>query len=108
MQSEQLFEVALGVGTPWYVREAKFDADAGTLTIRVDVRPGSRFNHPEVDGEHPVHDTQVKRYRHLNFFQHECVLEVRAPRVKLPDGSVRLIEPPWPVVGQAQGVHAAV
>ena len=95
MHSEQLFEVALGVGTPWYVREAKFDPDAGTLTIRVDFRPGSRFNHPEVDGEHPVHDTQVKRYRHLNFFQHECFLEVRVPRVKLPDGSVRLIEPPW-------------
>jgi hypothetical protein len=42
-----------------------------------------------------VHDTQSKRYRHLNFFQHECFLEVRVPRVKLPDGSVRLIEPVW-------------
>lgn len=46
-------------------------------------------------GEHPVHDTQTKRYRHLNFFQHECILDVRVPRVKLPDGAVRLIEPPW-------------
>ncbi len=95
MQSEQLFEVALGVSTPWYVREAKFDLEARTLTIRVDFRPGSRFTHPEVGGEHPVHDTLVKRYRHLNFFQHECFLEVRVPRVKLPDSSVRLIEPPW-------------
>ena len=95
MHSEQLFEAALGVSAPWYVREAKFDPDAGTLAIRVDFRPGSRFNHPEVAGEHPVHDTRVKRYRHLNFFQHECFLEVRVPRVKLPDGSVRLIEPPW-------------
>jgi len=48
-----------------------------------------------VTGEHPVHDTQTKRYRHLNFFEHECFLEVRVPRVKLPDGAVRLIEPPW-------------
>jgi transposase len=61
----------------------------------VDFRSGSRFSHPEVAGEHPVHDTQSKRYRHLNFFQHECFLEVRVPRVKLPDGSVRLIEPVW-------------
>lgn len=95
MQSEQLFEQALGVGSPWYVRETEFDAGARSLTIRVDFRAGSRFSHPEAGGEHPVHDTQTKRYRHLNFFQHECFLEVRVPRVKLPDGSVRLIEPPW-------------
>ncbi|PNR73296.1 transposase family protein, partial [Xanthomonas oryzae] len=42
---------------------------------------------------HPVHDTVVKTYRHLNFFQHECYLKVRTPRVKLGDGSVRLVEP---------------
>jgi len=29
----------------------------------------------------------------LNFFQHECRLQVRTPRVKLPNGSVRLVEP---------------
>jgi transposase len=95
MQSEQLFEAALGVSSPWYVRETVFDAEGKTLTIRVDFRSGSRFPHAEAAGEHPVHDTQTKRYRHLNFFQHECFLEVRVPRVKLPDGSVRLIEPPW-------------
>ena len=95
MQSEQLFEAALGVGEPWYVRESQFDAAARTLTIIVDFRAGSHFGYPEVAGEHPVHDTQSKRYRHLNFFQHECFLEVRVPRIKLPDGSVRLVEPPW-------------
>ena len=95
MQSEQLFEAALGLSTPWYVRETLFDAEGKTLTIRVDFRSGSRFSHPEAAGEHAVHDTQTKRYRHLNFFQHECFLEVRVPRVKLPDGSVRLVEPPW-------------
>jgi len=95
MQSEALFEAALGVSSPWYVRESAFDAGARTLTICVDFRPGSRFAYPGISGEHGVHDTQTKRYRHLNFFQHECFLEVRVPRIKLPDGSVRLIEPPW-------------
>src|SRR5581483_1890856 len=27
--------------------------------------------------------------------QHECCLEVRVPRVKLPEGAVRQVEPPW-------------
>ena len=42
-----------------------------------------------------MHDTVTKQYRHLNFFQYECSLEVRVPRVKLPDGSVRQVSPPW-------------
>ncbi|MEX3605385.1 MAG: helix-turn-helix domain-containing protein [Burkholderia sp.] len=42
-----------------------------------------------------MHDTVVKRYRHLNFFQHDCFLEVRTPRIKLPDGRVALVEPEW-------------
>jgi len=93
--SEKLFEMALGISSPWYVGATRFDAAAKTLTIRVDFSPGSRFSLPGIAGEHPVHDTVAKRYRHLNFFQHECFLEVRVPRVKLPDGSVRQIEPPW-------------
>ncbi len=42
-----------------------------------------------------MHDTVSKRYRHLNFFQHECYLQVRVPRVKLPGGAVRQVEPSW-------------
>jgi len=93
--TEKLFETALGISAPWSVVGTDFNAPARTLTIRVDFAPGSRFAVPGVDGEHPVHDTVAKRYRHLNFFQHECFLEVRVPRVRLPDGAVRQIEPPW-------------
>lgn len=93
--TEKLFETALGIGAPWYVAGADFNAQARTLTIRVNFAAGSRFAVPGIAGEHPVHDTVAKRYRHLNFFQHECFLEVRVPRVRLPDGAVRQIEPPW-------------
>lgn len=95
MATERLFEAALGVESPWFVKEVSFDAKAKMLTIGVDFRVGSRFPFAGSDGEHPVHDTTTKRYRHLNFFQHECFLEVRVPRVRLADGSVRLVEPPW-------------
>ena len=93
--SEKLLETALGISAPWFVAGTDFNAGARTLMIRVDFAPGSRFAIAGVDGEHPVHDTVSKRYRHLNFFQHECFLEVRVPRVRLPDGAVRQIEPPW-------------
>ena len=42
-----------------------------------------------------VYDTKMKKYRHMNFFEHECHLHVRVPRIKRDDGKVRLILPPW-------------
>ena len=101
MAETKLFEVALGIEAPWFVRDVAFDAKARTLTISVDFKPGTRFGVPGVPGEHPVYDTTVKRYRHLNFFQHECFLEVRVPRVTLPDGNVRQVEPAF--VGRLAG-----
>jgi transposase len=93
--SNDLFAAALGVASPWHVRNVAFDGDKRLLTISIDFARGSRFPHPSVEGQHPVHDTQIKRYRHLNFFQHECYLEVRTPRITLPDGRVVLAEPDW-------------
>jgi transposase len=93
--SAKLFEVALGIAEPWFVRGVDFDAEKKTLTIGVDFIAGSRFAVPGVEGNHPAHDTVTKRYRHLNFFQHECHLEVRIPRVRLPDGGIRQVEPDW-------------
>jgi transposase len=91
----QLFEAALGIAKPWYVAGVAFDAAQKTLTISVDFVVGTRFPAPGVAGAHPVHDTRLKHLRHLNFFQHECFLAVRTPRVTLPDGRVVLIEPDW-------------
>ena len=94
--SAKLFESALGIADPWFIESVKFDEAAKTLTILIDFKAGSRFEVSGFDGVHGVHgahDTVTKTYRHLNFFQHECHLQVRTPRVKLPNGSARLVEP---------------
>lgn len=102
MAEGKLFEAALGVEAPWYVSGTEFDGGRRQLTIKIDFVAGSRFAHPDAPGAHPVHDTQTKRYRHLNFFQHDCFLEVRVPRLKLPDGRVALIQPDW--AGKLSGI----
>ena len=89
----KLFESALGIAAPWSVVAVEFDEAAKVLTVLIDFEPGSRFAIGGHEGVHPVHDTVTKAYRHLNFFQHECRLQVRTPRVKLPNGSLRLVEP---------------
>lgn len=92
---DKLFEAALGITAPWFVSGVRFDETSKVLTVGIDFATGSRFGVEAVAGQHPVHDTVTKTYRHLNFFQHECVLQVRTPRVKLSDGSVRLVQPPF-------------
>jgi transposase len=89
----KVFEAALGIADPWSVASVDFDEAAKVLTVRIDFESGSRFAISGHEGVHPVHDTIVKTYRHMNFFQHECHLQVRTPRVKLPNRSVRLVEP---------------
>jgi transposase len=95
MVTEKIFESALGISTPWHIAGMNFEPSQKKLRIRVDFEVGTHFAVPGQAGDHPVHDTVTKTYRHLNFFQHECELEVRVPRVKLPDGSVRQVTPPW-------------
>lgn len=95
MVTDKIFEAALGISSPWFIAGMNFEPSQRKLNIRIDFEVGSRFAVPGQAGEHPVHDTVTKTYRHLNFFQHECLLEVRVPRVKLPDGSVRQVSPPW-------------
>ena len=92
---DRLFEAALGIARPWYVAGVEFDEAAKVLSVRIDFESGTRFAADGAAGVHPVHDTVTKTYRHLNFFQHECHLLVRTPRVKLPSGSVQLIKPPF-------------
>jgi hypothetical protein len=90
-----LFEAALDVKPPWSVAEVRFDEANKVLTVGIDFSADSRFAVEGSVGEHPVHDAATKTYRHLNFFQHECVLHVRTPRVRLPDGRVALVKPPF-------------
>jgi transposase len=93
LMTAKLFEAALGIADPWLVGAVEFDEKAKTLTVLIDFKAGSHFAVSGYAGTHPVHDTVTKTYRHLNFFEHECHLQVRTPRVKLANGSVRLVEP---------------
>jgi transposase len=96
MKDTQLFTLALGLeGTPWFVREITFDAEQRRLDLHLDFIPGTRFTHPISGQPAPVHDTVQKHWRHMNFFQFECYLQARVPRVQDPEHGVRLIPVPW-------------
>jgi len=92
---EKIFEKALGVESPWFIEATTFEADKKRLDIRIDFKKGWRFPLSEGGVDYPVHDTEEKTWRHLNFFQHECYLHVRVPRVRTDDGRTITVLPPW-------------
>ena len=100
MNSEYLFKIALGLQTPWEIREIKFDKmTAGKeLHITIDFKRGERFS-DETGTLCEVHDTVQKTWRHLNFFEHACYLHCRVPRIKTSAGKVKLLEVPWSRAG---------
>ena len=42
-----------------------------------------------------MHDTEEKRWRHLDFFEEQAYLTARVPRVRCPEHKVWQVEVPW-------------
>jgi len=64
------------------------------LDIYIDFETGTHFSVDDSKVKYPVHDTEQKTWRHLNFFQHECYLHCRTPRVNTGSG-FKKVSPPW-------------
>lgn len=96
---KELFQTALGIIYPWYIESLNFDTEKSRLDIYINFRRGATFRDNEENDpsgkEYKAYDTVQKEWRHMNFFQHECYLHARVPRIKRDDKKVRLIPPPW-------------
>jgi len=93
---DDLFQAALGLAEPWQVMRTEFDATARRLDLCLDFPRGARFPCPEGDQPAcPVHDTEPKTWRHLDFFQHQAYLHARVPRVICPTHGTRQVTLPW-------------
>jgi len=96
MKNIQVFEIALGLGKPWYIESINLDADRNRLDIRVNFTRGAKFSCPSCGTENQcVHDTMEKTWRHLDFFQFETYVTARVPRVKCRTCGVHQVRAPW-------------
>lgn len=96
MDSAALFTQALNLRDPWFVESCDLDSENGRLTLRLGWQPGAKFPARDGDGSlHPVHDSEEREWRHLNFFQYETYLVARLPRVRDAEGRVVTAEVPW-------------
>lgn len=91
-----LFQQALHISDPWFIKAINFDNEAKCLDIQIDFKRGAKFSPlDEPEQSYTAYDSVGKTWRHLNFFEYECHLHARVPRVKNADGKVKLISPPW-------------
>jgi len=95
----ELFQQALHINAPWLIKSVDFNADKKRLDIYIDFKKGSTFVDPDATSDaakmYKAYDTVQKTWQHLNFFEYECHLHARVPRIKRDDGKVRLIPTPW-------------
>ena len=93
-----LFKTALGLGEPWRVTRSDFDVAQGRLDLYLDFPRGARFGCAVAgcdQGSCPVHDTEDKTWRHMDFFQYKAFLHARVPRTRCPEHGVHLVEVVW-------------
>lgn len=93
MNSLEIFQLALQLPKPWKVLGVRFEELSDSkrqLHIEIGFDRGFVF-----EQDHKMHDTVDRVWRHLNFFQHECFLHCKVPRIKSKDGKVKNVEVPW-------------
>lgn len=98
MDQNTLFSLALGLGSPWKVVRSGLE-DGGSqskfLYVDIEVEPGAQMPCPACGRLCPLYDHAVKRWRHLNFWQHPTFLSARVPRVQCPEHQVKQVSVPW-------------
>ena len=99
MLPQDIFEQALNIDDPWYIKDIDFDPESKRLDVYIDFHKGAVFHYEspskDVKGDFKAYDTQQKEWRHLSFFEHKCYLHARIPRIKINRQKIRIIKPPW-------------
>ncbi len=97
MNSKQIFAVALGLQSPWEIKDIRIEETADNIIefhIDIKFKRGSKFKLPD-GSEGSAYDTIKRTWRHLNLFEHTTYLHCSVPRVKDKSGKVKQVEVPW-------------
>jgi transposase len=98
MNSEDIFLLALNIVDPWFIKAIKLEKSSemlfGKFTVEIDFKRGGTFLFS--DGkEYKAYHTEVRTWKHLNFFEHECFLTARVPRIMDSYNKVKTGTVPW-------------
>ncbi len=94
MNSKEIFQLALNLQKPWFVSSIELTEESGhkELHLIIDYEQGYFVN---ANNKSTVHDRKDRSWRHLNFFEHQCYIHCKVPRLIELDGKVKQVEVPW-------------
>ncbi len=97
MEEREIFSLGLGLEAPWEVISQHLDTEKKPHELHLELSSGrgSQFPCPECGKACNAHDIKALRWRHLNFFQHHCLLTAKVPRIRCPEHGVKRIVVPW-------------
>ncbi|WP_169725355.1 transposase family protein, partial [Fundidesulfovibrio putealis] len=83
MDANDLLTLGLGLTAPWRVVGQSLDLakQPSELRLEVEAARGERYPCPACGATCKAHDFAEFSWRHLNFFQHHCLIKARVPRV---------------------------
>jgi transposase len=97
MDATDVFALGLGVTPPWRLVEHRLETDKRPhiLEIRLEAERGALFPCPDCGKACKAHDFKQFTWRHLNFFQHHCMITAKIPRTVCPEHGVKRMTVPW-------------
>ena len=88
--------MVLGLMSLWQVESSEFDPVQKRLEIMIGFPHGRTFTCPDCEQEGlKAYGTELKKWRHPNFFHHEVYLTARVPEVKCRQCGIRQVKVPW-------------
>lgn len=97
MNGNDIIALGLGLQAPWEITGQLLDTSKSPHELRLTIAagPGALFPCPVCGKFCHAHDFKEMSWRHLNFFQHHCIISASVPRVRCPEHKVRQVLVPW-------------
>ncbi|WP_420901976.1 transposase family protein [Paenibacillus dendritiformis] len=78
----RMFNVALQLDEPWKLTHIEFDDQEQAWHLHLDFERGAVFACPRCSAECKAYDSEIKHWRHLDFWDWKTFMHARMPRVK--------------------------
>jgi transposase len=94
MTDTKLYEQILGLPPPWSVQAVTLKQAEGVIEIEV-VCTETLWGCPQCGQRMHRHDTERRRWRHLDSCQFQTFVTAEVPRVKCPEHGSQTVRVPW-------------
>lgn len=93
MNGNDIIALGLGLQAPWEITGQLLDTSKSPHELRLTIAagPGALFPCSVCGKLCHAHDFKEMSWRHLNFFQHHCIISASVPRVRCPEHKVRQV-----------------